>query len=104
MEPELLCGDASFASCGRAVAALGARLLRRGGDASAFSSASMPDAGHAPALSLDARPLVQRGAIHGRVMGQLGGLDEPGPRLLLGDVAGVDRRPLRGILARVRSR
>ena len=37
------------------------------------------------------------GAIHGRVVGQLSGLDEPGPRLLLGDVAGVDRRALRGV-------
>ena len=52
----------------------------------AFSSASM--------RTRTTRPLVQRGAIHGRVMGQFGGLHDAAPRLLLGDVAGVDRRVL----------
>ena len=55
------------------------------------------DAGDASALGLDALPLVQRGAIHGRVVRQLGGLHEPSPRLLFGDVAGVDRRAVRGL-------
>ena len=76
-----------------AVAALGARLLGRGGD-NLFEFGIEPDARHAPTLGLDARPLVQRGAVHGRVMGQFGGFHQSGPRLLLGDVAGVDRRAL----------
>ena len=87
---------ARFAVVGRAVAGLGARLLSRGGD-DAFQFCIKADANDAPALGLNARPLVQRGAIHGRVVGQLGGLDEPGPRLLFGDVAGVDRRAVRGV-------
>ena len=80
----------------RAVAALGARLLGRGGD-NLFEFGIEPDAGHAPARGLDARPLAERGAVHGRVMRQLGGLHHAAPRLLLGDVAGVDRRALGGV-------
>ena len=89
-------GGCDARGVGRAVAALGARLLRRGGDGR-FQFGVDADAGDASALGLDALPLVQRGAIHGRVVRQLGGLHEPGPRLLLGDVAGVDRRAVRGL-------
>ena len=96
VQPEVVRGCA-FRLVGRAVAALGARLLRRGGDGR-FQFGVDANAHDAPALGLDARPLVQRCAIHGRVMRQLGRFDEAGPRLLLGDVAGVYRRPLRGVL------
>ena len=95
VQPEVVRGCA-LRLVGRAVAALGARLLGRGGD-NLFEFGIEPDAGHAPALGLDARPLVQRGAVHGRVMRQLGGLHNAAPRLLLGDVAGVDRRALCGV-------
>ena len=86
-EPKLL-GGCAFRLAGRAVAALGARPLGRGGDGR-FQFGVDANAHDAPALGLDARPLVQCGAVHGRVMGQLGGLHDAAPRLLLGDVAGV---------------
>ena len=95
--PKLL-GGGAFRVVGRAVAARGARLLRRRGD-HGFQFGVDADARDTPALGLDARPLVERGAVHGRVVGQLGRLDEPGPRLLFGYVAGVYRRPVRGALA-----
>ena len=65
----------------------------------AFSSASMRTRGDAPALGLDARPLVERGAVHGRVVGQLGRLHDAAPRPLLRVEAGVYRRALRGVSA-----
>ena len=96
-EPELGRGGA-LRVVGRAVAARGARLLRCFGD-DAFQFCIKADANHAPALGLDARPLAERGAVHGRVVRQLGRLDQSGPCLLLGDVAGVQRRAVRGVSA-----
>ena len=52
-----------------------------------------------PQLGLDARPFVQRGAVHSRVVRQLGRLHDAAPRPLLGRVAGVDRRTVRGVSA-----
>ena len=89
-------GGVEARGVGRAVAALGARLLRGGGDVR-FQFGVDADAGDSSALGLDARPLVQRGAIHGRVVRQLGRLHDAAPRPLLGDVAGVDRRAVRGV-------
>ena len=95
VQPEVVRGCALRLG-GRAVAALGARPLGRGGDRR-FQFGVNANAHDAPALGLDARPLVQRGAVHGRVMRQLGGLYNAAPRLLLGDVAGVHRRALGGV-------
>ena len=55
-EPELL-GGGGFGCLGGAVATLGARLLGRGGD-KAFQFGIKADAHDAPAVGLDARPLV----------------------------------------------
>ena len=96
-EPELGRGCA-FRGVGRAVAVLGARRLSRGGDA-ALEFGVQADADHAPARGLDARPLAERGAVHGRVVRQLGRLDQSGPGLLRGGVAGVQRRAVRGLSA-----
>ena len=68
---------------------------------SGFQFGVKADAGDAPAVGLEARPLVQRGAVHGRVVRQLGGFHQAGPRLLLGDVAGLDGRMLAGLAAEV---
>ena len=84
-------GGGAFCVVGRAVAALGSRLLRRGGD-EGFQFGVDAHANDAPAFGLDARPLVQRGAVHGRVVRQLGRLHDAAPRPLLRVEAGVERR------------